>query len=82
MCGPQHGDRGVKQTMAKLADVASFPTKIKREDELIAPTSFVSRRSMRDISKTWRNTMPDLDNDNGDEKEARARAQAPQWHQQ
>ena len=70
----------MKQTTAKLVDVVYFLMKIKREDELIALINFVSRRDMRDINKIWRNTTPDLDNDNGDEKKARARAQALGQH--
>jgi len=77
---PRRGDRGVKQTTAKLVDVVYFLMKIKREDELIALINFVSRRDMRDINKIWRNTTPDLENGNSDEKKARARAQALGQH--
>ena len=43
-------------------------------------TNFASRCDMRDINKIWRNTTPDLDDDNGDEKTARAKEQAQGQH--
>ena len=56
--------------------------KIKRDDELIVLINFVSRHDMRDTSKIWSNTAPDLDNDNGDETKARGKAQAPYQYPQ
>ena len=66
----------MKQMMAKLVDVVCFLIMIKQEDELITLINFVSRHDMCDISKIWRNTTPDLDNDSSDEKTAHARTQA------
>ena len=50
----------MKQTIAKLVNVIYFHMKTKQEDELIALINFISRRNTHNTSKIWRNTTPDL----------------------